>query len=337
MLAVAYGLALVLGAVAFQPVAPAEQDASWEPAPAPPPTAWARAGARSWRLCDEAARQASAVQIEGPRGDGAAEEFLWSKRARQCPHAPEVLVMAAQAEILEASVLESASESDELDAVVAEHDERVRRAVRWLDAALVEARRRAQAEPLGARYFRAYARVALREPEAARADLLVAARTGDVEGWRADRMLALIELMLGNLDDALQLGHRGLVDAPIEDRPISRYIWVLVLDRVGAAAAARAELVALRNEPGHISARNALHTLLPVHERLYSSALDHQANREHSNALRLWEAYLSRPEPAEPERELARRHLAELTREPAPVGGPMGSPVELPPLDTDSP
>ena len=42
----------------------------------------------------------------------------------------------------------------------------------------------------------------------------------------------------------------------------------------------------------------------------------------HAHALRFFQAYLDRPEPEEPERVLARRHLDELTPAPVPVGGP---------------
>ncbi|MBC8069110.1 MAG: hypothetical protein IAG13_12315, partial [Deltaproteobacteria bacterium] len=59
--------------------------------------------------------------------------------------------------------------------------------------------------------------------------------------------------------------------------------------------------------------------LLPVHERLYLRALDHQIGDEDSSAIRLWDAYLSRPEPEAPERVLAKRHRTELQPRPAPV------------------
>ena len=143
----------------------------------------------------------------------------------------------------------------------------------------------------------------------------------DVERWRSERMAALVELFAGDVRAALRRAQRGVVDAPPEDRPISRYIRALVLDRAGAPDVARAELVALR-DPTTQFARSAMESVLPFHERLFFRALDHQANGERSPALRLWKAYLARPEPAEPERVLARRHLDELTPSPAPVGGP---------------
>jgi hypothetical protein len=149
----------------------------------------------------------------------------------------------------------------------------------------------------------------------------VAIDTGDVERWRSERMAALVEMQAGDVSAALERAQRGVFDAPVEDQGISRYIRALVLDRAGASAAAHAELVALRRE-GSPFARIAMESVLPVHERLFLRGLDHLANDEDSAALRFLEAYLARPEPEDPERVLARRHLDELTPAPAPVGGP---------------
>ncbi|MFO0637258.1 MAG: hypothetical protein U0168_30915 [Nannocystaceae bacterium] len=129
----------------------------------------------------------------------------------------------------------------------------------------------------------------------------------------------MIALLDGDLDGAMALAQRATIDAPMDDRTITRYIRAMVLDIPGGTAAARAELLDLRNEAGSIIARRATESLLPVHERLYLRALDHQVAEDSGTALRLWDAYLSRSEPAEPERVLARRHRAELVRKPAPV------------------
>ena len=75
----------------------------------------------------------------------------------------------------------------------------------------------------------------------------------------------------------------------------------------------------MRGDASHVLSRRATESLLPVHERLYLRALDHQAADEASTALRLWDAYLARPEPAEPEKALARRHREELRPKPAPI------------------
>jgi hypothetical protein len=296
----------------------------WTPAPAPPPTAWARAGARGWRLCDEVGRQAIAVRVGGGPGRGN-EELLWSKRARQCPNEPEVLVLAAQEQIIEVSRIGWGPDVvTGLEEVVEEHRARLERAKQWLDAAMAEAKRRGDRPPLESWYLRAYVEFALGNLEGSRRDLAMATRVEDVERWRSDRMSAIVHLFRGDLDKALRLSHQALLDAPPDDRLISRYIVAFVLDRAGDPAAARSMLEQLRREPGHSASRQAFESMLPIHERIYLRAIDHQANRERSNAVRLWEAYLGRPEPVAPDKELARRHQAELEPLPPPVGGPMG-------------
>jgi tetratricopeptide (TPR) repeat protein len=310
---------------------PADAEGSWVPAEAPPPTPWARAGARGWRLCQEAERQARAFRSdEGPRGDG--DQAMWRRRAQQCPHAVELLTLAARGEILEAAGLFTQIEGNAgyvevemgkaaVQAVVEQHREKVEQALHWLDVAIAEAGRRGHRPPREARYYRAYALTALGRVREAREALAEVIEVGDAERYRCERMAALVEMQAGDVGAALKRAQRGVVDAKSGDRPISRYIRALVLDRAGASAAAHAELVALRRE-GSPFARSAMESVLPVHERLFLRGLDHLANDEDSAALRFLEAYLDRSEPEEPERVLARRHLAELTPGPAPVGGP---------------
>lgn len=312
----------------------APEPGAWTPAEAPPPTPWALAGARGWRLCQEAERQARAVRDGNGRGtafDG--DEGLWRRRAEQCPHAVEVLTIAAQGEIIGASRLFSRvdvagderfgapSEPMSLDDAITRHREMVEQGLQWLEAAIEEAGRRGERPPRQALYFRAYALAALGRIEPAREAIEAVVVAQDVERWRSARMSALIELQAGRIHAALRLAQRGVVDAPPDDQAISRYIRAFVLDRAGAPDVARAELIMLRN-PSSFAARDAMESVLPFHEWLFFRALDHQANGERSPALRLWEAYLARPEPAEPERVLARRRLDELTPSPAPVGGP---------------
>lgn len=313
---------------------PPEPEA-WTPAEAPPPTPWALAGARGWRLCQEAERQARALRDDGG-GHGSAlgdDEGLWRRRAEQCPHAVEVLTLAAQSEIINASRLFSRVDIDpdqsfgasgpplSLEDAITQHRESVEQGLQWLDAAIAEAGRRGERPPRQALYYRGYALTALGRVEPAREALAAVIAAEDVERWRSERMSALVELFAGDVHAALRRAQRGVFDAPPDDRAISRYMRAFVLDRAGAPAVARAELVALRN-PSTQFARGAMESVLPFHEWLFFRALDHQANGERSPAIRLWEAYLARPEPAEPERVLARRHLDELTPAPAPVGGP---------------
>lgn len=301
---------------------------AWVPAEAPPPTPWARAGARGWRLCQESERQARALRAnDGVRGTDD-EQKLWRRRAAQCPHAVEVLVLAARGEIIESSHIDGDSSYSEVEmpaeaveAMVATHRERIEQALVWLDAAIDEADRRGDRPPHEARYYRAYALTALGRVHEARVALVEVVEVGDVERYRSERMAAVVELQRGNTSEALARAQRGVFDAGPGDQPISRYIRALVLDRAGASAAAQAELVALRREASS-ALRLTTETVLPVHERLFLRGLDHLANREDSAARRYLQAYLDRPEPEEPERVLARRHLDELTPLPAPVGGP---------------
>lgn len=304
----------------------------WAPAQAPPPTPWARAGARGWRLCQEAERQARAFRSnDGPRGSDV-DQAMWRRRARQCPHAVEVLTAAAQGEIIDASglftriegeggYLETSLPVEVVEEVAKQHREQVEQALGWLDAAIDESGRRGARPPREALYYRAYALTALGRVEAAREALARVHEAGDVERWRAERMTALVDMQAGDTTAALAHAQRGVFDAPPEDQAISRYIRALVLDRAGASAAAQAELVALRREASPF-ARLAMESVLPVHERLFLRGLDHLANDEDSPGLRFLQAYLDRPEPEEPERVLARRHLDELTPAPVPVGGP---------------
>lgn len=305
---------------------------AWAPVQAPPPTPWASAGARGWRMCQEAERQARLARSNDAARGSDGDQAMWRRRAEQCPHAVEVLMVAARGEIVEAtSVLnridgdtgfaEVALPTEAVQKVVDEHRAQVEQALAWLDAAIAEAERRGARPPREARYYRAYALTALGRVGEARAAITSAVETGDVERYRSERMAALVELQAGNLERALERAQRGVHDARPDDQPISRYIRALVLDRAGASAAAQAELVTLRREASP-ALRLAMESVLPIHERLFLRGLDHLANQEDSAALRFLQAYLDRPEPEEPERVLARRHLQELTPAPAPVGGP---------------
>ncbi len=296
--------------------------APWQPAKVPPPTPWAKAGARGWAACEELGRDAIALRGGvAPRGDpGTDDASAWTERADRCPHVPDVLVLAAQLELVSAGDLGFLTgPSPELGTVFADHEKRIRKALRMLRKALAECARRREAPPRETRFLVAYALVSLGQARAARIALARAIAADEVELWRAHRMGAVIAMLDGDLDTAMALSYRASIDASVDDRLITRFIRVLVLDRAGAIAAARAELLELRTDAGHTVARRATESLLPVHERLYLRALDAQVADDPSGALMLWDAYLSRPEPAAPERKLAERHRSELVRRPAPV------------------
>lgn len=294
----------------------------WQPAGAPGPTVWAKSGATGWAACEDLGRQAATIRSgAGPRGDSGSDDgSVWTERAARCPAVPEILFLAAQIEIATTvDVTFGPEPGTSFDPVVKDHRERVLRALGWLDALLAECARRHESPPREARFLRAYAMVALNRPKAARIALDDAIAYADVERWRSDRMGAVIALLAGDLDRAMRLAHRASVETPSEDRTITRYIRAIVLDRSGAAAAARAEMLELRNDAGHITARHATESLFPVHERMYLRALEHQAGDDPDSAVRMWDAYLGRSEPEEQDKVVARRHRDALRRKPAPV------------------
>ncbi|MFO0637257.1 MAG: hypothetical protein U0168_30910 [Nannocystaceae bacterium] len=106
----------------------------WKPAAAPPPSAWARAGARPWAVCEELGRQAIALGNGGaPRGESGLEDnSVWLERVRRCPTVPGLLVLAARLELVAAGDVGFVHEpGTSLDAVVNDHRERVERAAQW--------------------------------------------------------------------------------------------------------------------------------------------------------------------------------------------------------------
>ncbi len=305
--------ALVLAVAAGLEAEPEATNKGWVPATAPPLTAWAKAGARGWRVCEGLNRRALSARVSGSIRGRSAQEALWSERAKVCPHAPEVLVLAAQQEILNAAAAGWLPETNVgFDEVVAAHREHIERALELLDRAIVEAHRRGDPEPFEALYFRAYASAAKGDFAGAAGDLVQAELLGDVEAWRAQRMLSVALLLGGDLEASLQAAQLAMLGAPSDDQMISMYIYAFVLDRAGAPASAQALFRQLRRLSGSGGARRAVESFLPIHERLFLRAVDHQANGERTNAMRLWDAYLSRPEPEEADMELARRHKAEL-------------------------
>ncbi len=206
-------------------------------------------------------------------------------------------------------------ESDpKLDQTVEQQREAVLGAVHLLDTAIEEAHLRGDEAPYEAYYFRAYAYCVLGDAVAVRSNLHQAADAGDAERWRIERMEAIAALFAGELEEAVRLAHLSLVDAPLDasERQISRYVWAFVLDRAGDSASAREVFRSLRREPGSMTARRPVESLLPAHERIFLRAIEHQAHGETTNASRLWDAYLLRPEPHEADRVLAKRHRDEL-------------------------
>lgn len=299
------------------------------PAPPPAPTVWAEAGGRPWTGCRERERQAEAILARvSTQSEENTSESPWAALARDCPNAPAVLVMAAMRELIK--VPSFPPQIDLVDGLpkLREIYRQTRLQARtWLQRALVEAERRGEPPPVLTYYFLAYAALGLGEAVPAQAALAEAARRGEVEGWRADRAGAVAALLAGDLPRALELAYRGREQAPANQRGPSVYVLALVYDRAGAPETAQRELLALRSTSG--GERQAVDSLLPLHERLYLNALEQQAGRSNGSALRYWEAYLACPEPEAPERALVDRRLVELRPRGSVV--PTGRPMSIGP------
>jgi hypothetical protein len=286
-------------------------------------TIWAQAGSRSWTGCAKLATEAG-KQLFGYGEDTNSfpAAHHWAIQADECPNAPEVLAMAARAELLRRFDLPEALDGKtKLDELERELDESRARALAWTDEAKAELRRRRDPRALGLDYWQARALLSANAVDEATEALRRGLREGSVEGWKLRRLLALAELFSGDLDAAVAHATRASVDAPQNDRLASAYVRALVLDRAGdSAGAARVMKYALDGD-GDRSQMRTLEVALPMHERLYLRAYAQTVRRDPSAALRLWDAYLARPEPEPPERRLAERHRSALEPLPANLGG----------------
>lgn len=308
---------------------PAGPEAGGTVTPRPQPlveataTVWAQAGSRSWTGCSAIATEAGKqLWSSSEEVNNFGEGHHWATQSRECPNAPEVLTMSARSELLRRFDLpdsvDGKTDLSEIEKAVAQS--RVR-ALAWIGAAEQELARRRDTRSLGLDYWRGRALLSTNDLEGAKRSFAKALRELTVEGWKVRRLLALIELYQGNLDDALVLAKRALVDAPASDQLVSLYVLGVVLDRSGDTAGARRRIqAALDRDDG--SQLRALASALPMHERLYVSAFAATVRKEPSGALRLWEAYLARPEPEDPERRLAERHQTALRPLPSSLGGP---------------
>jgi tetratricopeptide (TPR) repeat protein len=285
-------------------------------------TVWAQAGSRSWTGCSSVAAEAR-TQLGGYNEDvnNYRENHHWAIQAGECPNAPEVLAMAARSELLRRFDLpEGIDETTDLSLIETAVLDSRDHALAWIEAALAEQQRRRDKRGLGLEYWRGRAMLSTGDLVSARKAFARSLARASVEGWKLRRLLALTELYAGNLDAALDLAKRAFIDAPENDRVASYYVLALVLDRAGDPAGARRRMqTALDRDEG--SQLRSLESTMPLHERLYARAYAKTVRNETSGALRLWNAYLARPEPEDPERRLAERHQTALRPLPSNLGG----------------
>ena len=282
-------------------------------------TPWAVAGARSWSRCREWSSEAQAERLTSVADTVVDDErHRWARRAVACPHALEILSLAARTELLRTFRLPTKTDADtDLTELNEGMVSSRARALTWIETIFVEASARRQAVPATLEYWRGKALVAQCQYDAADLAFSRSQRSSGVEPFRLRRMRALIALFRGDIETAQRESHRAQLDSPRGAlRVVSNYIHALVLDRSGDEAAAR---VLMRRTLKMDRDRNSLYALLavfPLHEHVYMRALQAEALRSGAMARRLWEAYLARDEPATPERHSAERHLAALKIEP---------------------
>ncbi len=279
----------------------------------PATNVWAEAGGRPWTMCREFERQAEALLMRASqRSDESPGETPWAQRARDCPGAPAVLVVAALRELKKVPAYPPLADLKAAVPRLAEAQRKARlQAQAWLGQALVEAGRRGESPPLLTHYYVAQAALGLGDPVTARQALARAEARGEVESWRAEQAGAVAALLAGDLPRALELAYRARELTPGGERQTAIYLLALIYDRSGAPEAAARELMALGTSRFGYE-RGAVDTLLPLPERLYLGALEEQARGNPGNAGLLWAAYLECPEPEEPERRLVERRQAEL-------------------------
>ncbi|NVB39218.1 hypothetical protein G6O69_15350 [Pseudenhygromyxa sp. WMMC2535] len=287
-------------------------------------TVWALAGSRSWTGCSNIAKEAGNQLLTLSEDVNLSRDnHHWELQARECPNAPEVLVMAAHSELMRRFSLPEGLDGDtELSKLEGEIVESRAQVVTWIDDAQAELVRRRVLESYGLEYWRGRASLSLGDYEGAREAFERALAEGSVDGWRVRRLLALTMLFRGDLDAALELASRAVIDAPNHERLVSHYVMGIVLDRAGDPAGARRRVEFALGRDGDLAQMQALEAALPLHERLYLRAYAKTVRREASGALRLWAAYLARSEPEDPERRLAERHRDAVAPLPSDLGGP---------------
>lgn len=294
-------------------------------------TVWALAGSRSWTGCSAVANEA-AKQLGNASEDvnNFQAKHHWASQAGECPNAPEVLAMAVRSELLRRldlpDAVDGATDLSLLDEALASSRSA---ALGWITDARDELERRSDAGGLGLEYWHGRALLSLGDYEGAQTQLEQALDARAIDSWRIRRLLALTALFRGELDSALVQAFRAYVDSPSSDRYLAEYVLALVLDRAGDTAGSRRRMKDTLDRDGDQGRMRSLESAMPIHERLYLRAFAQTVRAEPASAMRLWDAYLARPEPEAPERRLAERHRRALEPLPTNLGG-MPKPGEAP-------
>jgi hypothetical protein len=294
-------------------------------------TIWAQAGSRSWTGCSAVANEA-AKQLWSLSEDvnNFTADHHWADQVGECPNAPEVLTMAVRSELMRRFDLPEAVDA-KTDLTLLEQGRAESRtiALDWIVDAQTELDRRQDERTFGLEYWRGRALLSANDLEGAQQAFEHALAERSVESWRLRRLLALTLLFRGDLDGALIQAFRASIDSPASDRYVADYVLALVLDRAGDTAGSRRRMKDTLDRDGDLGRMRSLETALPTHERLYLRAFAQTVRNESSGAIRLWDAYLARPEPEAPERRLAERHRQALEPLPTNLGGP-AKPGEAP-------
>lgn len=282
---------------------------------------WERVVGEGARLCAAFEAEARSHLLQGTAATANIDDKTWRRRARECPHGEWVLRAAVEAEMRTNFALPDASPTP---ADVAELEDTLRRSrrrvLRWV--ATIGRERARVGAPLLPRdtYLAACAHAGLGQRRAARVALADAVRRGGATAAETHRLSALLALFGGDLDRAAIDARRASFAGTEHDAIVSQYVRAIVLDRLGDGPEAQRLMAdARRRDRSGRSALLWLESLLPMHERLYLRALDHQVEHTRNAALVFWRVYLGHDAPTDAERQLAQRHLAALAPVPEPV------------------
>ena len=285
-------------------------------------TAWGKVGGRKWSVCAERSAEAERALRSFSDSPRRQAQHAWTGRARACPNSIEVLSVAARKEAVQHFDLpDDVNKDTDFSEMRKELGESQARAADWLLAARAEAERQGKAPPSQSAYWLARVELARSDYDAAARYLKEARLEAAISEAELDQLEALVALFRGDMRHALAHARLGLRNAPLNDKAGARFIYALVLDRVGDDEGADRLFVQARSS-GSTEAE-MMDTLLPLHERLYFRARLRMAQRgyDERGAISFFRAYLEQPEVGEAQRALARAHIERLSRIPGRLGG----------------